>query len=33
MYRLAFSPDGKSLAVACDDGSIKVWDVPSLLKK
>jgi WD40 repeat protein len=30
---MAFSPDGRRLATAGDDGKIKIWDVKKLLKK
>jgi WD40 repeat protein len=29
---VAFSPDGKTLASACMDGTIKLWPVPTGLK-
>jgi WD40 repeat protein len=29
-YRcMAFSPDGRTLALGCDDGSIRIWELPS----
>ncbi len=27
IWRMAFTPDGKSLAVACEDGSLRLWDL------
>ncbi|WP_074307902.1 WD40 repeat domain-containing protein [Singulisphaera sp. GP187] len=28
IFSVAFNPDGKTLASACCDGSIRLWDVP-----
>lgn len=32
LHRLAISPDGKTLATASSDGTVKLWDFPTLLK-
>jgi WD40 repeat protein len=33
VWRLAFAPNGKALAVACEDGSVRLWDLATKKKR